>query len=135
MKQLENINRRPVLSNVKLLAVTLFTSIALFAACSNDNEEDLLGDGDDTDGCGTETISLADDIQPIIASNCAVSGCHVTGGQSPDFTQKQNIITRASSIRSRTSNGSMPPPQSSLSLSSEQIGKISCWVENGAEDN
>lgn len=135
MKQSEKTNRLSVLLKLKLLAVTLFAGITLLAACSDDNEEDLLDDGDDTDDCGAETVSLADDIEPIIASNCAVSGCHVTGSQFPDFTQKQNIISHASSIRTRTSNGSMPPPQSGRSLSSEQISKISCWVENGAKDD
>ena len=31
-------------------------------------------------------VSLASDIIPIFSQNCAISGCHISGGTSPDLT-------------------------------------------------
>ena len=31
-------------------------------------------------------VSLASDIIPVFSQNCAISGCHVSGGTSPDLT-------------------------------------------------
>lgn len=95
----------------------------------------------DTEGCtntvGTtvstnSSVSLTSDIMPIIASNCALSGCHVSGARSPDFTQKSNVLGTASDIKLRTENGSMPP---SGNLSADELEKIKCWVDAGAQDN
>lgn len=100
-------------------------------SCTSDNEEDLFGQAD----CGTETLSLQDDIQPIIAASCAVPGCHVSGAQPPDFTNKQNIIDKAIRVRTRTQNRTMPPPGSGITLTAEEINKINCWVTSGAPNN
>jgi len=81
----------------------------------------------------TTDVSFALDIKPIIATNCAVTGCH-SGSQPPNFTDNQNIFNNASRIRSRTSSGSMPP-SSRADLSQEEINLISCWVADGALNN
>lgn len=100
-------------------------------ACTYDNEKDLFGET----ACGTEVLSLQHDIQPIMAANCAISDCHVTGGQFPDFTGKENIIAHAGEIRTRTRNQTMPPASSGKSLTNEQIQRITCWVSDGASNN
>ncbi len=79
-------------------------------------------------------ISFTASIKPIIDNNCAVSGCHVGGGL-PDFRVFSNIQSRASDIKSRTSNRIMPPPSSGRSLTDNQIEKIACWVDDGAPNN
>lgn len=78
-------------------------------------------------------ISLVSDIQPIIMTNCAISGCH-NGSQSPNLSTKENIIAEASFIQSRTSNGTMPPA-GRTDLTQEEIDKITCWLNEGAPDN
>jgi hypothetical protein len=95
----------------------------------------------DANGCETEIpaidiktdISFSNDIQPIIAANCAVSGCH-NGTQSPNFTNDENIFENASRIKTRTGSGSMPP-QGRPDLTDEEIQSIACWVDDGALDN
>ncbi len=97
--------------------------------------------GRDANGCESEIsgieiltgISFANDIKPIIASNCAVSGCH-NGTQSPNFTIDNNIIENASRIKTRTGSGSMPP-QGRSDLTNDEIQAIACWVDDGALDN
>ncbi len=82
---------------------------------------------------GQTGISWSNEIKSIIDTNCAVSGCHVSGNSIPNFSVFSNVKNRASSIKTRTGNKSMPPD--GRSISQEQINKIACWVEDGANEN
>ena len=116
--------------SVLYTAFTVLITIAGLLACTSDNEEDLLGQ----DTC-TETVSLSSDVQSIISSNCAISGCHVSGARSPNLSEKQNIISQASRIKQRTASRSMPPPGSGITLTDEEIATLGCWADQGANDN
>ncbi|MGJ3233469.1 hypothetical protein [Marivirga sp.] len=110
----------------------------VFTGLSNGNYKILARDAN---GCETEIsgikifsdISFSNDVKPIIASNCAVSGCH-NGSQFPDFSDDENIFENASRIKSRTESGSMPPA-GRPDLTNEEIQAIACWVDDGALDN
>lgn len=79
-------------------------------------------------------VSFITDIQSIITTNCAVSGCHVSGGAAPiTFTTFSNIQSRASQIKSMTQSGSMPKDGSKLPQA--QLDLIGCWVDDGALNN
>lgn len=82
-----------------------------------------------------QDISLTNDIVPLLQSNCAISGCHVSGAQNPNLSDKATILQNASQILARTSNRSMPPSTSGKSLTDAQIELIRCWVEDGSKDN
>ena len=72
-------------------------------------------------------------IQPIIETNCAVSGCH-NGSVAPNFTRVATIQDRAARIRARTSAKTMPPPSSGRTLTDAQIKQLACWVDGGAKN-
>jgi SprB repeat len=79
-------------------------------------------------------ISFAAEVKNIIDTNCAVSGCHVTGGAAPiSFTSMANIQSSASEIKSRTQNGSMP--KNGTKLPQAELDAIACWVDDGALNN
>ena len=80
-------------------------------------------------------ISFDASVKDIIATNCAVTGCHVAGARNPNFEVKDNIFANAARIQERTTEKSMPPPASGRSLTDEQIAQIACWVSDGAPDN
>jgi len=81
-------------------------------------------------------VSFAATIQPIINTNCAISGCHDgSRGDTPDWSDKSNVIANASRIKSQTSAKTMPPSSSDRSLTDEQIDLIACWADDGAPDN
>lgn len=72
-------------------------------------------------------------IEPLFIANCAISGCHVDGGTAPFIINGHaSVASRAGAIRTRVSNGTMPPagplPQSEIDL-------IVAWVDGGAPDN
>lgn len=95
----------------------------------------------DSEGCSvTQSVKLlngtsfATDVQSIITSNCAVSGCHVSGGAAPiSFSTFSNIQSRASQIKSLTQSGQMP--KDAPKLPQAQLDLISCWVDDGALNN
>jgi len=107
-----------------------------------------LGPGDytalvtDDDGCETSLtvtvttgVSFDNTIKAIIDTNCAVSGCHNgDDGAIPNWTSLSTIQANAANIKTRTSDGSMPPA-GRTDLTTEQIQQIACWVDDGALDN
>lgn len=115
----------------RLFVASSFGLLFLLAsACTYDNEEDLFG----KKSCDSD-VSLAQNVEPIIATRCAVPGCHVSGGQPPNFSQSSTIVGRAASIRNRTKNRTMPPPASGIILTEVEIQTIDCWVQQGANEN
>src|SRR5690606_28263802 len=97
-----------------------------------ENEEDLTPEDE---VCLDNTATLSGSASTIINTNCAVPGCHVAGTGRANFTIKGNIIQNASTSRTFTQNGIMPPPRSGRSLTAEEKQRLFCWVENGALDN
>lgn len=83
---------------------------------------------------GESGVTFSGDIKAIIQANCAVSGCHVAGGQSPNFTLFSNVKANAAAIKTRTGARIMPPA-GQPALSQSAINEIACWVDDGAKDN
>lgn len=114
------------------LRKTLFICVLLVSAsCAYDNAEELYGEID----CPPEGTSFSQTVSPIIQANCAVSGCHVTGQQLPTLETYDQIASNANKIKTRTSNGTMPPSTAMSSLTQQQIDDIACWVDAGAPEN
>ena len=61
--------------NISLFIGALFL-ITLSNSCYFDNEEELYPNA----MCDASVTNFMDVIDPIIKSNCALSGCHVPGG-------------------------------------------------------
>ena len=94
----------------------------------------------DNAGCSiTQTVKVLSDIKfstdvkSIIDANCAISGCHVSGGGRISFTTFNNIQANASEIKSRTQSGNMPKNAAKLPLA--ELNAIACWVDDGAPNN
>lgn len=80
-------------------------------------------------------ISFDASVKSIIETNCAVSGCHVAGTGRANFTQFSAIRDNASTIKSYTQNGIMPPAGSGHTLTDDEIQEIACWIEDGTPQN
>lgn len=74
--------------------------------------------------------SFKNDIQSVITSNCATSGCH-NGSRSPNLSSYSGISSNGSSIIGAINNN-MPPGGR---LTQQQITLITCWVKSGALNN
>jgi hypothetical protein len=74
-------------------------------------------------------------VKNIIATKCAISGCH-NGSRSPNLSSYTGIKGSASRISSQINSNSMPPGGSSGgSLTQSQIDVITCWIDDGAQEN
>ena len=91
------------------------------------------------------TVSYKNDIAPIIAANCAQSGCH--GTDRPEkfsllsYSELSQLVTSNKPHSSRLYNvirlyeGGAMPPKPYESLSDAQITQIYVWILQGATDN
>ena len=93
------------------------------------------GGGVSSVDCNTVTNkAFAADVNPIIQSSCAITGCHEAGsvnGVGP-LTNYNQIFTNRNAIQSAVSTGTMPKTGS---LSASQKNSILCWIQSGAPNN
>jgi hypothetical protein len=95
----------------------------------------------DTDG-PPQAISFKTDIAPFVASHCAISGCHVSGGHKPYMSTPGayeaivnggyvNTIVPKQSVLYIKINGEMKE----YIPSATDRQKIYDWIRNGAPNN
>jgi hypothetical protein len=109
-------------------------SAALFLACGD--KQNPLGDSTTPDASGT-VVSYSQTIAPLMAANCAMSGCH--GGANPTMgiglDTYDNVKTYAALSNKEIKASSMPPSGSGLVLSAADIQNFQDWVAAGAPNN
>ena len=115
-------------------------SLILSIGCSKDETAPPEDMPPESDPCENVTASYMDDIRPIIDASCAISGCHVEGGQG------SGIFETFEGVKEKADNGSlliravtqanMPPSSSSAPVpTSSERNLIRCWIEAGAMMN
>jgi hypothetical protein len=72
-------------------------------------------------------------INTILQNNCTSSGCHGTNSSNGDWTNYAKVKDKASLIKIRTSDKTMPIGGNSLTDTEIQL--IACWVDDGALNN
>jgi hypothetical protein len=88
---------------MKKITLSLATlTLALFAnACGSKSSSD--------DESTTSTTWTDTKMQALVNSSCAVSGCHVSGGQSPNYAGISETAMKAdTSAKSQVAQGLMP---------------------------
>ena len=80
-------------------------------------------------------VSYADDIRPILDTNCQIAGCHGSDPNTPSWATYATVSANAAAIKTNTGNKTMPPASSGRSLTDEEIQKIADWVDDGAQNN
>lgn len=120
------------MKKIKLLPILLLLLGGI--SCGSENENDIQPDPSQ-DRCEDTQATLSGSVQSIVTSNCAVSGCHVSGTGRLDLSVKQNIIQSSATINSYVQSGFMPPSGSGRELTSAEKDEIFCWVSAGAQDN
>ncbi len=115
----------------RLLLLLSVTSLLGLSACYYDNEEDLYGTE-----CDTTAVSFADDIWPIIETNCQ-TGCHAPGGSATGhiFTDHASVLAKVTnnSLMLRVVEQRTMPPTGELTDC--QVDRVAAWILNGAPDN
>jgi hypothetical protein len=96
----------------------------------------------------TKTVSFANDIQPILTKNCALSGCHAAGGHIPNLSAGNAYTSLtaggfidqskpASSIVYERLTGVLQPsmPFGAASNPSNINGLMLAWITQGSKNN
>jgi hypothetical protein len=107
-------------------------SAAIFAiSCKKDNG----GGGGGTVQIDCSTVTFSGNIAPMIASKCAVSGCHdasSSNGPGP-LINHASIFASRSAIQNAVNSNRMP--QGGPPLSDTEKARIKCWIDGGAPNN
>ncbi|MFZ9387595.1 MAG: hypothetical protein ACO25B_06910 [Chitinophagaceae bacterium] len=124
--------------------------MALFSACRHElikPPPETGGPGPVTaNACNPDSAYFYNDIMPIIASNCTMSGCHddithADGVYLTTYTRVMRYVrpyntsdSKLYTVITKTNGDRMPPaPRAPLSVS--QIALIRKWIEQGATSN
>ena len=117
----------------KLVPVLAVVGLLVYSSCYKDNVETLYPS---STTCDTTTISFANDIQPILNTNCALGGCHnkATASGTVELEDYDGAKSAAQgALLTDINDGSMP--QGGTKLSQCNINKISRWVNMGMPNN
>lgn len=117
----------------RLFTATAVITLLVMNACSKGGNDSggTSGGGSSNVDCSGVAVSFKSDIQPLIASTCAISGCH-NGTQAPNLTTYELIASNAAAIKNETQSGRMPK---NGTLTAQQKKLIACWVQSGAPNN
>ncbi|HET9055850.1 MAG TPA: hypothetical protein VFN30_03280 [Chitinophagaceae bacterium] len=114
-----------------IFVIAIFT-ITYSCSKSKDNSTTGGGSGGSTPvNCTNISAKFSADVQPIISTYCAITGCH-NGTQQPTLTTYAQIAGNATLINSQVQSGRMPKVGS---LTTDQKNIIACWVQSGALNN
>jgi len=102
---------------------------------SPDNLGSVVAGGDIGSNNSGARISYANDIRPILDTNCQIAGCHGSNSNIPSWASYETVSANAAKIKFRTGNETMPPASSGKSLTADQIQMVANWVDEGAENN
>lgn len=94
----------------------------------------------------TRTVSFAQDIIPIFNKSCSLSGCHATGGQTPNLTQANaynsliigNYIDKnnpENSVIYLKMTGKRGTPMPVSGVNPDYAALILAWIKQGANNN
>ena len=100
----------------------------LLSACYYDVESELYPEVN----CDTASSYTAV-IQPLVSSNCAKTGCHVSGAQNPDLSSYAGLKANAQRVRARATVEKTMPPTGPLNDCSAKA--LQSWIDQGAPNN
>ena len=95
----------------------------------------------------TQTMSFAKDIIPILSTNCAISGCHVSGGHTPNLTATNAFKSLSDGAYFKANDpdnsvimlwltGKKSPAMPLGNAPNADINaKIYAWINQGAQNN
>ena len=100
---------------------------------------------DETDGgtpatCSGTTPTYTKDVQSILATNCALSGCHSATSKASGIDLSTYAAAKAEAVKPRFlgaikhEGGFSPMPQGRSKLAAATIQKLECWVSGSTPD-
>lgn len=112
----------------KILLAIILLSFVVLSGCYYDKEEELYPNSTNNTDCNAP-LTYNNGIKTLINSNCATSGCHVSGTGKSDFTTYSLIKSNITAIKDRAiTKKNMPGP---AGMSACNITKLDNWIKAG----
>lgn len=138
-------------SMIKLKAVSflilVFSVSFLMITCKHPIPEDQAANIPTISAnCNSDSVYFVNEIQPLINSSCATSGCHDARTRAEDveltsFTKIRNYVvpfnaggSKLYKVIVKTGGERMPPPPMPA-FTSAQVAKLVKWINQGARNN
>ena len=127
---------------IKPSTIVFFLINALFTSCYYDNEQDLYGNVKTT--CDTTTaVKYSALVSPLIASNCATSGCHNAASASAgvnlsSYDAIKNYIASSKIVfigSIKQTSGYSKMPKGGSKFADCDIQKIESWINANMPNN
>jgi uncharacterized membrane protein len=137
----------------KIYTVLIVGALALIStqSCKHipDYDDFIIKSTYTSSNCNDDTVYYGNYIQPLLTSNCGMSGCHDAGTQEAgvnvaDYTATIKSVlvvlgrpdkSKLMDVINATSGEKKMPPSPRSSLTDEQKAKISKWITQGARNN
>lgn len=135
---------------MRIVAAIVFASfLAGFLACTHEDTgpNSPINIPTVSSPCSPDSVYFVNEVMPIIASNCAMSGCHdaathAEGVNLTTYAKIMNYVRAGSPSNSElyqvivtTNTGKRMPPPPRSALTATQIAKIQKWILQGARNN
>ena len=129
--------------------IIVMALIGVFVACTHEptNPNGSTTPPTISSNCSPDSVYFVNEVMPIIASNCAMSGCHdaITRAEGVvliNYATVMEYVRAGNASRSELyevivetdPDKRMPPPPRSP-LTAAQIAKIQKWINQGAKNN
>lgn len=87
--------------------------------------------------CSNVDATWTTGVAPIIASHCAIAGCHESGATMGDYTTYQGVKAKVDNgtFELRVFQLQVMPPASQPDLTEEEYAQLKCWFESGSPQN
>ncbi|MDR3679648.1 MAG: hypothetical protein P4L41_06765 [Flavipsychrobacter sp.] len=116
----------------------LITIIGFTTGCYYDKAQNLYP-STGNDSCVLTNVTYSAVVQPIIAQNCAIGGCHDATSSNGfflyDYAHVKTQATNGQLMGTITHASNYPAMPLSGSLTTCQILQITAWVNAGAQNN
>lgn len=89
------------------------------------------------DSLNTPPILYDGNIDAIVNTYCAVTGCHLSGFPDGDFQSYAGMLSRLDNGKINTrvfAQGDMPPA-GSPKMTQEEMDQFQCWISNNYPEN
>ena len=117
-----------------------YITIVLITVISCNKEKGEMPTVEETVACDTINAKYNNEIENIINTACATSGCHNATGQNPKLSDYDKVKAAVDGGRFElrvfnSPSAPMPPSFITRQLSAEEKDKLRCWLDAGAPNN
>jgi len=122
------IRSRKMCQNIVVAGILIF----LLSSCAYESEEALFGEAN----CDPDPVTYQAVVKPIMLAKCAIPECNDGMDRSLDNYLLYGIVkNRSRFIKEQIQNRIMPPSDSGVQLTAQEITNIICWIDDGSQNN